>query len=258
MAEGLVAPDRHVFLNDLLDLPQPLELRVVYDAMDNAVRNRGKRETVAALVRAASAMVPRLLVVEDVHWADALILAQLATVAATVAECPAVLVVTSRPEGDPLDAAWRARTGNAPLMTVDLGPLRPAEALELAGTFLATTDGRARACVERAQGNPLFLEQLLRHAEEGAGEGVPDTVRSLVLARTDRLETVDRRALQAASVLGQRVPPDALRHLLEDPGYDAGAFGPPPPASPARGRLPVQPRTDPGGGLRRAAQDQAA
>jgi predicted ATPase len=140
-----------------------------------------------------------------------------------VAECRAVLVVTSRLEGDPLDTAWRARTGGAPLVTVDLGPLRPAEALELAGAFIATTDGRARACVERAQGNPLFLEQLLRHAEEeGAGEGVPDTVRSLVLARTDRLEPVDRRALQAASVLGQRVPHDALRHLLEDPGYDAG------------------------------------
>jgi hypothetical protein len=71
VAEGLVVPDRRVFLNDLLDLldlPQPLELRALYDAMDNAVRNRGKRETVAALVRAASATAPRLLVVEDVHW----------------------------------------------------------------------------------------------------------------------------------------------------------------------------------------------
>ena len=102
MVEGLVEPDRRVFLHDLLDLPPPLELRAIYDAMDNAVRNRGKRETVAALVRAVSATAPRLLLVEDVHWADALILAQLATIAATVAECPAVLVVTSRLEGDPL------------------------------------------------------------------------------------------------------------------------------------------------------------
>ena len=40
-----------VYLNDLLDLPQPTALRALYDAMDNATRNRGKRETVAALVR---------------------------------------------------------------------------------------------------------------------------------------------------------------------------------------------------------------
>ncbi|MGE3740016.1 MAG: adenylate/guanylate cyclase domain-containing protein [Geminicoccaceae bacterium] len=222
VAEGLVAPDGRVFLNDLLDLAQPLELRALYDAMDNIARNRAMGETVAALVRAASASAPRLLVVEDVHWADALTLAQLGTLAATVAECPAMLVVTSRPEGEPLDAAWRARTGNVPLVTLDLGPLRPTEALELAGAF-AAADGRARACVERAQGNPLFLEQLLRHTEEeGTADGVPDTVRSLVLARMDRLEPLDRRALRAASVLGQRVSPDALRHLLADPAYDAG------------------------------------
>ena len=49
------AEDDAVFLNDLLDLPQPKELRALYDAMDNATRNRGKRATVARLVERASA-----------------------------------------------------------------------------------------------------------------------------------------------------------------------------------------------------------
>ena len=54
LADGLVAADDAVFLNDLLDLPQPAELRALYDAMDNATRNQGKRRTVARLVERAS------------------------------------------------------------------------------------------------------------------------------------------------------------------------------------------------------------
>ncbi len=91
-----MTPDDAVFLNDLLDLPQPAELRALYDAMDNAARNQGKRRTVAGLVERASRVAPRLLVIEDVHWADRLTLAHLAKLAATVAEFPALLVMTSR------------------------------------------------------------------------------------------------------------------------------------------------------------------
>jgi class 3 adenylate cyclase len=189
---GLVPEEDAVFLHDLLDLPQPKELRALYDAMDNAARNRGKRRTVARLVQRASQERPLLLVVEDLHWADEPILAHLARLAATVAECPGLLVMTSRTEGDPLDAAWRARLGGAPLTTVDLGPLRPDEARLLAGTFLQANAGFAERCVARAAGNPLFLEQLLRHAEENAEAGVPGSVQNLVQARLDRLEPEDR------------------------------------------------------------------
>ena len=63
------------------------------------------------------------------------------------------------------------------------------------------------------------MEQLLRNAEEGAFTEVPGSIQSLVLARMDRLEPLDKRALQAASVVGQRFTPDVLRHLIEDPAY---------------------------------------
>ena len=107
--------ERRVFLNDLLDLPQPTELRALYDAMDNAARNRGARATVAGLVERASRGAPRLLVIEDVHWADRPTLAHLASLADAVAACRALLVMTSRIEGDPLDQAWRTGTAGAPL-----------------------------------------------------------------------------------------------------------------------------------------------
>ena len=118
----LAVEEQRVYLNDLLDLPQPTALRSLYDAMDNATRNRGKRATVAGLVRRLSQERPLLLVIEDVHWADRLTLDYLATLTETVASCPALLIMTSRVEGDPLGEGWRSSTTGSPLMTIDLGP----------------------------------------------------------------------------------------------------------------------------------------
>jgi class 3 adenylate cyclase/tetratricopeptide (TPR) repeat protein len=223
-ADELIAHDQRVYLNDLLDLPQPMALRALYDAMDNPTRNRGKRETVAALVRLISQRQPLLLMVEDVHWADRLILDHLATLAATVADCPALLVITSRIEGDPLDQAWRSGTGGSPLLTIDLGPLRRREAAALAGAYLDAGAEFAKRCVERAAGNPLFLVQLLRHAEESAEVGVPGSVQSLVQARLDQLDPFDKQALQAAAIFGQRFALDALRHVIDSPNYGCAAL----------------------------------
>ncbi|MBM3491335.1 MAG: hypothetical protein FJX68_12980 [Alphaproteobacteria bacterium] len=215
----LVEPDAAPFLNDLLDLPQPLALRARYDAMDHAARAEGRRGTLARLVERASRRQPRLLVIKDLHWADASTLDYAARLGAVVAECPALLVLTSRVAGDPLGQDWAARSGGAPLLTIDLGPLRHDEAMALADTLTGAVERHAARCVERAAGNPLFLEQLLRHADQLDGDSVPGSVQSLVQARMDRLQPTDREALQAAAVLGQRFSAEALAHLLGQPGY---------------------------------------
>jgi class 3 adenylate cyclase/tetratricopeptide (TPR) repeat protein len=220
VAAGWFEADRRVFLNDLLDLAQPTALRSLYDAMDNAARNTGKQEVVAGLAQGASGRGPVIVTVEDVHWAAPLTLAHLARMTAAVRDCPAVLVMTTRIEGDPLDGAWRSTTGGSPLLTIDLGPLREAEALELTSGLIEVSDRVARDCIARAEGNPLFLEQLLHNAEEGADEAVPASIQSLILARMDRLAGVDKAALQAASAIGQRFDIELLKHLIEDPGYD--------------------------------------
>ncbi|WP_191057620.1 adenylate/guanylate cyclase domain-containing protein [Geminicoccus harenae] len=219
LTDGLVAPDDAVFLNDLLDLPQSTAERALLAAMDDATRSMGKRRVLAGLVERISRRQPLLLVVEDLHWAQAPLLPYLARLAATVATCRALLVLTSRIERDPLDRAWRSSTGNVPLTTIDLGPLQHEEAMVLADALFDAAEQHARRCVARAGGNPLFLEQLLRHAEEHDGSSVPGSVQSLVQARLDRLPPLDRSALQAASVLGQRFERDALRHLLAQPDY---------------------------------------
>jgi class 3 adenylate cyclase/tetratricopeptide (TPR) repeat protein len=219
LSADLVAGEDMVFLNDMLDLPQPPELRGVYEAMDIATRSEGRQRVVACLVERTSRQCPRLLVVEDLHWADQQTLAHLAKLATAVGQCPALLIMTARIEGDPLDAAWRAQTQGALPTTIDLAPLSAADSGALAAALIPANTALARRCVERAAGNPLFLEQLLRHADESQAVAVPGSVQSLVQARIDRLDPSDKAAVQAASILGQRFERAALAHLLGRADY---------------------------------------
>jgi len=221
---GLVAADQALFLDDLLGVVLATDARSLYDAMDNSRRNLGKRQALSALIMNSSRRKPLVTAIEDVHWADPMTLGYLAGVAAAARGGPALLLLTTRVEGDPLDGAWRTGLAGTPLTTIDVGPLAAEEAAALAGTFIEATQRVAVACLERAEGNPLFLEQLLRHAEEGAGDAIPASIQSLVLARMDRLAGADKRALQAAAILGQRFDLPTLRHLLGDPDYECAGL----------------------------------
>ena len=219
LADGLYDVDQRIFLNDLLDLPQPDDLQTLYEAMDNSTRNLGKRSTVTKLIAVLSLDRPLSVTIEDIHRADSFTLSHLAEIAATVQNARSVLLMTSRVEGDPLDQAWRGATRGSPLMTIDLGPLRKQESIELAGGFADVTDDFAQACIDRAQGNPLFLEQLLRSVQESGSEEVPVSIQSLMLARIDRLPEADQEALGAASTIGQRFALPALQHVMQAPTY---------------------------------------
>jgi class 3 adenylate cyclase/tetratricopeptide (TPR) repeat protein len=219
VADSVIPAAQLVFVHDLLEVPQTVEGHALYDAMDNAARNRGRRAVTAALVAQACRGRATVVIVEDLHWADPQLLSYVAVFGAAMADGPGLLVMTSRIEGDPIDAAWRASCRGTPFATIDLGPLRADEALSLAGSFMDATHRVALACIERAGGNPLFLEQLLRNVEEGTSDAIPPSVQSLVLARMDRLSPADRQAFQAASVIGQRFDLALLRHLVGAPDY---------------------------------------
>ena len=132
---------------------------------------------------------------------------------------PALLVMTSRLERDPLHEAWRSTIAGQPIVTIDLGPLQPSEANRLAEAYLDTLGELAQRCIERAAGNPLFLEQLLRHAEESAEGGVRG--RSGVWYRHARSARVARQA-GAASSLGPRpaLYRRSIAALLDQPGWN--------------------------------------
>ncbi|MCZ6846331.1 MAG: AAA family ATPase [Alphaproteobacteria bacterium] len=223
VGEGWLDDRQRVYLHDLLGLPQPMDLPGIYDAMDNSARIEGKLAALERLVECVSRRQPVMLRVEDLHWAEASLLPYLSRLASATAEYPVLLVMSSRIEGDPIDQTWRTAARGAALTTIDLSPLREAAALDMALAALPDAEELARECVSRADGNPLFLDQLLRNADQGADQGadqaagqeLPASVQSIVLARMDSLDAEDRRALQAASVLGQRFALEALRWMLD-------------------------------------------
>ncbi|MEP7303465.1 MAG: adenylate/guanylate cyclase domain-containing protein [Caldimonas sp.] len=216
-----LAADRQLFLHDLLDLTPPPALRALAAAMSTAAREQGSLLAVCDLAMTAGASTPLLLVVEDIHWADAWTLERLAALALLAARQALLMVMTTRFAGDPTAGSWRAALHGAPLIGIDLAPLNAAEARLLATQASSMPAAVVASCVERAEGNPLFLLQLLLSAGEAAQSSLPGSIQALVHARMDRLAGDDKAALQSAAVLGQRFAADALRHLLDNPGYDS-------------------------------------
>ncbi len=218
IASAKPAGDDSLYLRDLLEIPQHEHDRSLYEAIDRAARARGKERVLAELIEAGARVGPLLVTVEDVHWADADTLALLAAVSRATRESRAGLIMTTRIGADPLDAEWRAGAGDSLQLTIDLAPLKQAEAETIARTFPAA-EAFAAKCVKRAGGNPLFLEQLLRTAGDLVDGRLPSSIQSVVLARTDLLAPNDRRAIEAASVLGQRFTLVSLRALIDDRRY---------------------------------------
>ncbi len=175
----------------------------VLSAMDAATRERGRGRVMLRLVQAEAERGPQLLVVEDIHWADPVEVAQLADLAAACAPLPVLLIVSTRTDGDPTGPGWRARARGCPVTTLDLAPLADDEARELAARYTGLRPSLVEECLDKAAGHPLFLDQLLRSAQSGQ-TSLPGSVRGLLLARIERLPHELQRGLHAAAVLGAR------------------------------------------------------
>lgn len=212
------------FLYELLDVAPTTEARALLSAIDAAVRQRSTLDTLTYLLRSELEQGPALLLIEDLHWADSWTLQQIASLLALATDGPLLAVLTTRFAGDPTVGAWRTALHGLPLSSMDLQPLARDDALRLAAGAAAISDALMRSCVERAEGNPLFLEQLLLNAGDDSASHLPGSIQALVQARMDRLSVADKNALQAAAVWGQRVPLALVRHLLLDPHYDAHAL----------------------------------
>ncbi len=171
-------------------------------------------EALAALVRVAARDGAQVLVVDDLHWADRLTLAVLPRLARAVAELPVVLLMTSRVAGEALDPEWRAAMGEAPLLTLDLRPLRLADAGRLASALGAGKE-HLGALLDRASGNPLFLEQLVRFGHRT--DGLPHSIQSLAVAQLEALPASVQESARAASVLGQHFALEVLEAVAAGP-----------------------------------------
>ncbi|XVV16651.1 ATP-binding protein [Actinoplanes sp. CA-131856] len=158
-------------------------------------------------VTALAARGPLLLVVEDLHWAGAPMLAMLTRLLARSAG-PVVLLATARPELLERDPAVAGAAGAS---IVSLGALTDEAARELV-TRLPHDPGRRDEILARAEGNPYFLGQLAAHlAEGGSGAALPDTLHALLSARVDALPPAEKSLLRAAAVIGRVFWTEPLR-----------------------------------------------
>ncbi|WP_171241170.1 adenylate/guanylate cyclase domain-containing protein [Ruegeria sp. HKCCA5491] len=214
IGKGWVSPSNATHLNALLELEQDPGLAEVYAVMDNATRLRGRRQVIDELIAACSQDSPLLIQIEDIHWATPDILTACAHIAAATRDLPCVLLMTSRVEGDPIDRDWQLGTEGALVSKLELAPMGDDQARQLVEEFTGIDPELLDACVRRAGGNPLFLEQLLRNIDVLKRDSVPGSIQGIVQSRLDALDPSSRSAIQAASVLGQRFWPEVLNFIL--------------------------------------------
>ena len=149
-------------------------------------------------------MQPLVLVFEDIHWAEEPLLHVIEHIARAVRDAPLLIVCVTRPELLELRPSWGG--GNLRSAAIELAPLTPEESEELADGLHGSLPPEQRALVlEKAEGNPLFLEETLRMLaeREGMGNNIPDTIQALIAARIDALPPAQKQLLQRASVIGR-------------------------------------------------------
>jgi tetratricopeptide (TPR) repeat protein len=163
-------------------------------------------------------------VVEDIHWAEPTLLDLVEHLVEWSRDAQLLVLCLARPELLDERPAWAARPDAETLM---LEPLAESEADELIESLLGGSllEAEARARVRKvAEGNPLFVEQLLAMlAEGGESDQVPGTIQSLLAARLDALSEDERDLLERASVVGLEFEWEALGELAPDGRRPPGA-----------------------------------
>jgi DNA-binding SARP family transcriptional activator/tetratricopeptide (TPR) repeat protein len=173
---------------------------------------------VRRLVETLARHRPLLLVFEDLHWAEATLLDLIEYLAATVRAAPVLLLCLARPEFVERRPGWGG--GDPDARSLALEALSDRESSALLGHLAPQLDVDLRArIVSVAEGNPLFVEQMLAHTLEHGGEiDVPPSIQALLSERIDRLGHGERAFVEVASVVGLEFSIEAVVELL---GADA-------------------------------------
>lgn len=209
-----------------------LGLAVSGDALprlDPRTRRQRIFETIQALTDAGAKLRPLVVVIEDLHWIDTTSEEYLDQLVAGLAGMPLLLLTTSRPGYDPrwTDRAYSAQVG------LDL--LEPLQVSAMVTNLLGVSEtpaDLAEVIWGKAEGNPLFVEEIVRSMlERGvlrrdaervrwagpANVDFPARIQDIVSARFDRLEEPVRRTLQVGAVSGRHFRMRVLSRVAEVP-----------------------------------------
>jgi class 3 adenylate cyclase/tetratricopeptide (TPR) repeat protein len=180
------------------------------------VGGAARPELFAAWVRffeSLAARNPLIMIVEDLHWADDAVLEFLDQLTEWATNSPILLVATARPELLTDHPQWGSGKRNA--VAASLDPLTEQESADL---MVALTERAVlpadlqRTLLDRSGGNPLYVTEYVRLAEEQgwfgrAAQGeelpLPDSIQAIIGSRIDLLSQEDRAMLQTAAVVGR-------------------------------------------------------
>ncbi len=178
--------------------------------------------SIEALIQGLARQRPLMITLAELHWADAVVIGLVNDLLDHAVGLPVFLLATARPG---VELAWSAAGARHNAVTFHLDPLDDAAANELVAGLLGpdASPDVVRLVMERAGGNPLFLEELsgLLTDVPNAGATVndlPATLRGLVAARIDGLDIAARRLLDDAAVVGSDGRVDALVALASARG----------------------------------------
>lgn len=213
-----MAPDMARFtplLGDILGLP--IEETPLTAALTPQQRHDRVLELVEALLIAETRRQPLVLILDDLHWADASSLDMLERLARQAPNAALLILIGYRLD-PPIAEPWRELGHCA---RIEIRELSAESSAALVQALLrGDPPPHLAALIDRAQGNPFFIEevvrglvesgtlqrgpdgwQLIRSLDEAA---VPDSIEGVITARLDRLEERAREVLQVASVIGRR------------------------------------------------------
>jgi class 3 adenylate cyclase/predicted ATPase len=199
-----------------------------WQSLEPPQRRQQTLDAVKRILLRESQIQPLVIVFEDLHWIDVETQALLDALVGSLPAARVLLLVNYRPE---YQHAWGSKTYYRQLR---IDPLPAASAHELLDGLLggdATVQPLKAVLVQRTEGTPFFLEESVRAlvetrvlmGERGsyrlqgplAAVEVPATVKAVLAARIDRLQSDGKAVLQSASVIGTDVP-FGLLHAIAD------------------------------------------
>jgi DNA-binding SARP family transcriptional activator len=172
------------------------------------------------LFAALAADRPLILLFEDLHWAEGRLLDFIEELVARAKGAPILAVCLARPDLLEERPSWGGGGLDAEL--IQLAPLTAQSSEELIGVLGAAVCEDARDQIAtRAEGNPLFIEQLVALAvddPEAPPDAIPLSIHAVLAARIDRLAPDERALLQGASIIGLEFPLSGVAALSAEPG----------------------------------------
>ncbi|HEX6222459.1 MAG TPA: adenylate/guanylate cyclase domain-containing protein [Acidimicrobiia bacterium] len=231
-AEDLDMPDAAAFLGFIGGVPLSERAESFIESLETQVLNAKAGHAVISYLKAVAKRRPTVVVLEDLHWSDDLSLALIENMIALTESVPLGVVVAMRPYRE--EPSWRihevaGRDHPHRYTSLNLEPLDKDDSSALLDSLLerSKVDPRARSGIlERSQGNPLYIEQMVRSLSDlDSGDfdesQVPSSLRGLLTARLDRLGEQQRYLVQIASVLGSEFDREMLAALVDTPGLEA-------------------------------------